>query len=89
MAKTAVITTRIEPELKEEVETVLNNLGLTTSQAITLYFQQIAFQQEIPFSVQHAGENPQKRRQPGSAKGILKVLVEDDQHLDDFKAYMA
>jgi hypothetical protein len=31
---------------------------------------------------------PIKRRQPGSAKGILKVLSEDDEHLDDFKAYM-
>ena len=30
----------------------------------------------------------QKRRQPGSAKGILTVLSEDDDHLDDFKAYM-
>lgn len=33
-------------------------------------------------------EAPQKRRQPGSAKGILKILFEDDEHLGDFKAYM-
>lgn len=33
-------------------------------------------------------EPPQKRRRPGSAKGILKILSEDDEHLDDFKAYM-
>jgi hypothetical protein len=31
---------------------------------------------------------PRKQRRPGSAKGILKVLSEDDEHLDDFKAYM-
>jgi hypothetical protein len=30
-----------------------------------------------------------KRRQPGSAKGILKVLSEDDEHLDDFRQYMS
>lgn len=29
-----------------------------------------------------------KHRQPGSAKGILQVLAEDDEHLDDFKEYM-
>ncbi|HRQ38965.1 MAG TPA: type II toxin-antitoxin system RelB/DinJ family antitoxin [Chloroflexota bacterium] len=51
MAKTAVITTRIEPELKQEVETVLAELGLTTSQAMLLYFKQIALQQGIPFAV--------------------------------------
>jgi len=33
-------------------------------------------------------DSPKKRRQPGSAKGILKVLSEDDEHLDDFKEYM-
>jgi hypothetical protein len=29
-----------------------------------------------------------KNRQPGSAKGILKVLSEDEEHLYDFKEYM-
>jgi DNA-damage-inducible protein J len=52
MAKTAVITTRIEPELKAEVEAVLDELGLTISQAILLYFKQIAMQQGIPFQLQ-------------------------------------
>ena len=33
-------------------------------------------------------EIPLKRRQPGSAKGILEILLEDDEHLDDFQAYM-
>ena len=29
-----------------------------------------------------------KGRQPGSAREILKVLSEDDKHLNDFKEYM-
>lgn len=33
-------------------------------------------------------KSPPKKRQPGSAKGILQVLSEDDEHLDDFKEYM-
>ncbi len=33
-------------------------------------------------------ESRNKRRQPGSAKGILQVLAEDDDHLNDFKEYM-
>lgn len=51
MAKTAVVTTRIEPELKQEVEAVLAELGLTTSQAVLLYLKQIALQRGIPFAV--------------------------------------
>ena len=31
-------------------------------------------------------ELPKKRRQPGSAKGILTILSEDDEHLIDFQA---
>ena len=37
---------------------------------------------------EHA-ELKMKRRRPGSAKGILKILSEDNEHLDDFKAYMS
>ena len=33
-------------------------------------------------------EPRKRRRRPGSAKEILKILSEDDEHLDDFKAYM-
>lgn len=35
------------------------------------------------------GEPIPKRRQPGSAKGILTVLSEDDEHLEDFREYMS
>ena len=31
---------------------------------------------------------PRPQRQPGSAKGILKILCEDDEHLKDFGEYM-
>jgi prevent-host-death family protein len=31
---------------------------------------------------------PRKARKPGSAKGMLKILVEDDEHLKDFTEYM-
>ena len=51
MPKTAVVTARIEPELKESTETILKKIGLTTSQAISLYFKQIEFQGGIPFPV--------------------------------------
>lgn len=52
MAKTAVVTTRIEPELKQEVEEVLAELGISTSQAVLLYFKQIVRQRGIPFTLE-------------------------------------
>ena len=34
------------------------------------------------------GVMPRKPRRPGSAKGRFSILVEDDEHLDDFAEYM-
>lgn len=51
MTKSAMIHARIDPALKAEVETVLQTLGLSATQAITLYYQQIKLQQGLPFAV--------------------------------------
>jgi DNA-damage-inducible protein J len=41
MPKSDSIHARIEPKLKEEAETILKELGLNATQAITLFYQQI------------------------------------------------
>ncbi len=42
MAKSAMIRARIEPELKGNVENILRELGLTATEAITLFYNQIS-----------------------------------------------
>lgn len=49
MAKSASIHARIEPELKEEAEAILKELGLNATQAITLFYQQIRLTRGLPF----------------------------------------
>ena len=39
MPKTAVISARIDPDLKHEAEEVFRELGLTATQAITLFYR--------------------------------------------------
>jgi len=51
MSKTTMITARIDPELKRDTEMVLKDLGLTTTQAITLFFRQIRMRKGLPFAV--------------------------------------
>ena len=51
MAKSDMIRARIEPELKREAETVFSRLGLSTTQAITLFYKQVSLQQGLPFAV--------------------------------------
>lgn len=51
MAKTAMITARVEPELKANAEKVLKRLGISTTEAISLFLSQIRLQRGLPFDV--------------------------------------
>jgi DNA-damage-inducible protein J len=51
MAKTSTISARIDPELKKRVNQVFKDLGLTSAQAITLFYKQVEIQNGLPFSV--------------------------------------
>jgi DNA-damage-inducible protein J len=50
--KTSIINARIKPELKGDVEQILSKLGITTTQAITMFFEQIKINRGIPFPLQ-------------------------------------
>jgi len=56
MRKSASIHARIQPELKEEAEALLKELGLNASQAITLFYQQIRLTRGLPFVVRMPNE---------------------------------
>lgn len=49
MAKTANLYARIEPDLKEQAEQILNAIGLPPSSAITMFYKQVVMQQGLPF----------------------------------------
>ena len=51
MPKTAVISARIDPELKRDAEEVFKELGLTATQAITLFYKQVELERGLPFAV--------------------------------------
>ena len=51
MTKTVQITARIDPNLKRETEKVFDALGLSTSQAINLFFKQVNLRKGLPFAV--------------------------------------
>lgn len=46
-----MIRARVEPKLKREAEKVLRELGLGASEAISLYYAQIAHRRALPFAV--------------------------------------
>jgi DNA-damage-inducible protein J len=56
MPKTAVISARIDPELKQNAEEVFKELGLTATQAITLFYKQVELENGLPFAVRLPNE---------------------------------
>ncbi len=51
MAKTEMIRARVEPELKREAEELFSELGLSATEAITLFYRQVTLHRGLPFSV--------------------------------------
>ena len=49
--KTALIQTRVEPDLKAEVERILREIGISTSEAITIFLNRVRLEKGIPFEL--------------------------------------
>ena len=52
MARTAIINARTERELKKEVEGILKTLGISTTEAINIFFRQVKMRRGLPFPVE-------------------------------------
>ena len=88
MAKTAVISARIDPELKQKAEQIFRELGLTASQAIVLFYRQVDLQRGLPFSIRipnavtrQALEDARLRRDLESFDSV-EALFEDLENWD-------
>jgi DNA-damage-inducible protein J len=51
MAKTASINARIEPGIKAKAETIFAAIGISASDAIGMFYRQVAFRKGLPFDV--------------------------------------
>lgn len=51
MARTSNVFARVEPEVKEQAEQVLEQLGIPMSNAIGMFLRQVVMQRGIPFEM--------------------------------------
>ena len=76
MSKTSSIRARIEPELKNKAETIFRQLGLTTTQAITLFYKQVELRKGLPFDIAVTNETT-RRTFEDTDSGRNLVVCED------------
>jgi DNA-damage-inducible protein J len=77
MAKTSNLYARIEPEVKEQAETILSALGIPVSNAINMFYKQIILQRGIPFEM----------KLPASQVPDLSKLTQEQLHTELEKGY--
>lgn len=51
MARTSNIFVRVEPEIKQQAEKVLEQLGIPMSSAIGIFLRQVVLQRGLPFDM--------------------------------------
>ncbi len=60
MTKSATVRARIEPNLKLDVENLFKKLGLSTTEAINLFYQQVKIRNGLPFNIVIPNETTEK-----------------------------
>lgn len=78
MSKTSTIRARIEPDLKDRAENVFRELGLTTTQAITLFYKQVELRNGLPFEVAIPNETTRRTFEDTDAGRNLVVCEDAD-----------
>ncbi len=87
--KTANVLARVEPEVKEQAESILGQLGIPASVAINMLYKQIIITQGLPFSLTLHKE-PRARDEMSNdafnnmmAKGLEQAKANDSRPLNN------
>lgn len=58
MARTSNVFARVEPEVKDQAEIVLNQLGIPMSNAVDMFLRQVIIRRGLPFEVKLPQRKP-------------------------------
>jgi len=83
MPKSAVISARIDPRLKQDAEYIFKELGLTASQAITLFYRQVGLTRSLPFEVKLPNRDTQQALEDARLRHNLQSADSPEQLFAD------
>jgi addiction module RelB/DinJ family antitoxin len=72
MTKDALIHARIEPFLKREAEKILTAIGLSSAEAVRLFYKQICLRNGLPFDLTLPKKNHANIRLPDD---VIKIII--------------
>ena len=84
MPRTAMIRARTEPVLKSEVEHIFEKLGLTSTEAINIFYRQVKMRKGLPFEV----KIPNKTTRETFEKTDAGKEINTYESIEDFRKKM-
>ena len=82
-AKTGMIRARVDPALKAQAEGIFVKLGLNSSDAIRLFYAQVALQKGLPFEVRIPNAATRKAlRAADAGQGLTRYGSVDEMFRD-------
>ena len=82
MHKVATVNTRMEPELKTKAEDILHEVGLTSAEAVRLFYMQVCLHKGLPFEVKIPNEETLKAMRDADKRKTRKAKRVDDLFTD-------
>jgi DNA-damage-inducible protein J len=58
--KTSTVRARLDPKLKEQTEQIFDQIGISTTDAIRIFFTQVKLHQGLPFELKIPNKTTQK-----------------------------
>lgn len=85
MNKEKTIVVKIESDFKQRIEGIFEELGITTSQAITIFLKQVELNEGLPFEIKLNPNRPNKlTRQTLKSRFVgLKRFKNSDELFDE------
>lgn len=78
MHKVATVNTRMEPELKLKAEDILQQVGLTSAEAVRLFYKQVCLHKGLPFEVKIPNKETIKALRDADKRKTRKAKSVDD-----------
>jgi DNA-damage-inducible protein J len=86
MAKSATIRARTDEDLKERVEGILHDLGMTTTEVVNLLFRQIDLTRGVPFAVRLPNAETRKTLEKSARGEDVKSFKNIDEMFKDLES---
>lgn len=75
MAKTANINIRIDPELKQQVESLYSKFGMSVTEAINIFLHVSLMEGGLPFEVRQPRYNAETEAAMEEARGMANGII--------------